>query len=184
METVVQHAQITQPAAWSGFRSSFNIARRNSSRSPMNCARPSARAHHNRRTLCHLHRRAISCAIIPRSLRRARAKGELTLLELVQQLDAPETWDSILGLSFRRADRGRQQRAAPTRRRSRHAAVPFARYAAAESSRHRRSPIVGSRGCYRDCAFCSIRAFYGGSRGSLQRFRSVPNLVNEMEMLR
>jgi hypothetical protein len=45
------------------------------------------------------------------------------------------------------------------------------------------SPIVGSRGCYRDCAFCSIRSFYGASRGPLQRFRSVPNLMDEMEML-
>ena len=45
------------------------------------------------------------------------------------------------------------------------------------------SPIVGSRGCYRDCAFCSIHSFYGASPGKLQRFRSVPNLVDEMELL-
>ena len=34
-----------------------------------------------------------------------RGEGELTLLELVQQLDSPATWHTILGLSFRRDGR-------------------------------------------------------------------------------
>ncbi|MGE5139722.1 MAG: B12-binding domain-containing radical SAM protein, partial [Rudaea sp.] len=45
------------------------------------------------------------------------------------------------------------------------------------------SPIVGSRGCYRDCTFCSIRAFYGSSHGKPQRYRRVSCLLDEMEML-
>ncbi len=47
------------------------------------------------------------------------------------------------------------------------------------------APILGSRGCYRNCSFCSIRAFYqacGGGR--MQRWRSIPNLVAEMKELR
>ncbi len=45
------------------------------------------------------------------------------------------------------------------------------------------APIVGSRGCHQNCSFCSIHAFYGASRGRLQRFRSVPNLADEMQGL-
>ncbi len=112
-----------------------------------------------------------------------RGEGELTLLELVQQLDAPETWDRILGLSFRRD--GRVIDNAPRPLIPDLDALPFPSRDT-PPQQHLGigvSPIVGSRGCYRDCAFCSIRAFYGGSRGALQRFRSVPNLVDEMETL-
>ena len=112
-----------------------------------------------------------------------RGEGELTLLELVQRLDAPETWDSILGLSFRRE--GRVVTNAPRPLIANLDALPFPSRDT-PPQQHLGigvSPIVGSRGCYRDCAFCSIRAFYGGSRGALQRFRSVPNLVDEMESL-
>jgi radical SAM superfamily enzyme YgiQ (UPF0313 family) len=112
-----------------------------------------------------------------------RGEGEYTLLELVEKLESPESWDGILGLSFRSDGRVVDN---PTRPLipdldtlpfpvrdtppQHHLGIGF-------------SPIVGSRGCYRDCAFCSIRSFYGASHGALQRFRSVPNLVDEMEML-
>jgi anaerobic magnesium-protoporphyrin IX monomethyl ester cyclase len=112
-----------------------------------------------------------------------RGEGELTLLELVQQLDAPETWDNVLGLSFRRADRVVNNAPRPLI-----ADLDTLPFPSRDTPPQNHlgigvSPIVGSRGCYRDCAFCSIRAFYGGSRGALQRFRSVPDLVDEMESL-
>jgi anaerobic magnesium-protoporphyrin IX monomethyl ester cyclase len=112
-----------------------------------------------------------------------RGEGELTLLELVQQLDSPETWDSILGLTFRR--NGRIVSNAPRPLIADLDTLPFP--SRDTPPQHHLgigvSPIVGSRGCYRDCSFCSIHAFYGASQGALQRFRSVPNLVDEMEML-
>ena len=119
----------------------------------------------------------------PHSHSVVRGEGELTLLELMQQLDAPGSWGEIRGLSFRQdgqvittpprpliADLDRlpfPERDTPPQH---HLGIGY-------------SPILGSRGCYRDCAFCSIRTFYGASRGRLQRFRSVPNLVDEMELL-
>jgi radical SAM superfamily enzyme YgiQ (UPF0313 family) len=112
-----------------------------------------------------------------------RGEGEFTLLELVNQLCAPDRWGSILGLSFRRdgqpvenpprpliADLDALPMPARDTPPQHHLGIGYA-------------PIAGSRGCYRDCSFCSIRSFYGASQGRLQRFRSVSNLVDEMEML-
>ncbi len=112
-----------------------------------------------------------------------RGEGELTLLELMHQLDAPDKWQLIRGLSFRATDGPVDN---PPRPLIKHLdSLPFP---ARDIPPHHHlgvgySPIVGSRGCYRDCAFCSIRSFYAASRGRLQRFRSVANLVDEMEML-
>ena len=112
-----------------------------------------------------------------------RGEGEYTLLELVQKLDSPGAWGEILGLSFRRDGRVVDNPARPLIPDL--DSLPFP--ARDTPPQHHLgigfSPIVGSRGCYRDCAFCSIRSFYGASHGALQRFRSVPNLVDEMEML-
>ncbi len=112
-----------------------------------------------------------------------RGEGEFTLLELVQKLDTPEAWGDILGLSFRRD--GHVVENPPRPLVTDLDALPFP--ARDTPPPHHLgvgySPIVGSRGCYRDCAFCSIRSFYGSSRGKIQRFRSVPDLVDEMEML-
>ncbi|MBI5303850.1 MAG: cobalamin B12-binding domain-containing protein [Chloroflexi bacterium] len=112
-----------------------------------------------------------------------RGEGEVTLVELVQHLAAPETWDQILGLSFRREECIVNNAARPLI-----ADLDTLPFPARDTPPQHHlgigvSPILGSRGCYRDCAFCSIHAFYGASRGALQRFRSVPNLVDEMEQL-
>jgi radical SAM superfamily enzyme YgiQ (UPF0313 family) len=112
-----------------------------------------------------------------------RGEGELTLLELVQQLDTPARWDTILGLSFRRAGRVIENPARPLV-----ADLDSLPFPARDTPPQTHlgigySPILGSRGCYRDCAFCSIHSFYAASQGQRQRFRSVPNLVDEMERL-
>jgi len=112
-----------------------------------------------------------------------RGEGEMTLLELTQRLDAPKTWESILGLSFRSNGRIVNNAARPLI-----ADLDMLPFPSRDTPPQHHlgigvSPIVGSRGCYRACAFCSIHAFYGSSHGALQRFRRVPNLVAEMEML-
>jgi len=43
--------------------------------------------------------------------------------------------------------------------------------------------ILSSRGCYADCAFCSINAWYKHGGGKKFRLRSVENLVEEMSGL-
>jgi anaerobic magnesium-protoporphyrin IX monomethyl ester cyclase len=44
--------------------------------------------------------------------------------------------------------------------------------------------LVGSRGCYGHCTFCSIHAFIGEAGGPRYRARSVLNLADEIEQLR
>jgi radical SAM superfamily enzyme YgiQ (UPF0313 family) len=112
-----------------------------------------------------------------------RGEGEMTLVELVQSLNTPGRWHEIAGLSFRQDGAPVDNPARPLiadldtlpfpprdTPPQRHLGIAF-------------SPIVGSRGCSHNCAFCSIRSFYGASHGRPQRFRSVPNLVDEMEGL-
>ncbi len=43
--------------------------------------------------------------------------------------------------------------------------------------------VLSSRGCYRDCAFCSINAWYKKSGGKKFRLRSIESLVAEMKGL-
>ncbi|MGB8645512.1 MAG: radical SAM protein [Anaerolineae bacterium] len=112
-----------------------------------------------------------------------RGEGEYTLLELVDKLDRREAWDTILGLSFRRDGRVVENPARPLTTDLDTLPVAARDTAPQQYLGIGLAPIVGSRGCYRDCAFCSIRAFYGSSKGRLQRFRSVPNLMDEMETL-
>ncbi|MBI5032070.1 MAG: B12-binding domain-containing radical SAM protein [Chloroflexi bacterium] len=112
-----------------------------------------------------------------------RGEGEYTLLELVQQLDTPITWDSILGLSFR--DDGQILNNRPRALISNLDLLPFPSRDT-PPQKHLGigvTPFVGSRGCYCNCSFCSIRSFYGASHGMPQRFRGVRNLVDEIDML-
>jgi len=112
-----------------------------------------------------------------------RGEGEYTLLELVQKLDAPEAWATIQGLSFRRDSQIRDNPPRPLIADLDSLPFPVRDTPPQVHLGIGYSPIVGSRGCYRDCAFCSIHAFYGASPGRIQRFRSVANLVDEMELL-
>ena len=45
------------------------------------------------------------------------------------------------------------------------------------------SSILSSRGCWRNCAFCSISAWYERGGGKKFRYRSVDNIVAEMKQL-
>jgi anaerobic magnesium-protoporphyrin IX monomethyl ester cyclase len=45
------------------------------------------------------------------------------------------------------------------------------------------SSILSSRGCWRNCAFCSINAWYKRGGGKKFRYRSVENIVAEMKHL-
>ncbi len=112
-----------------------------------------------------------------------RGEGEMTLLELMQQLEKPARWSNILGLSFRSDGHVIENPPRPLIADLDTLPFPDRDTPPQPYLGIGVSPIVGSRGCYRDCTFCSIRAFYGASGGKPQRFRSVPNVVDEMELL-
>ena len=112
-----------------------------------------------------------------------RHEGELTALELLENFDHPEIWNTIPGLAFRcgqnvvtnppRAliepldflpwpQRGDVLQAAR--------GIPIA-------------PMLASRGCLFDCSFCSIRQFYAGAPGPMRRSRSPRDVAKEMKDL-
>lgn len=112
-----------------------------------------------------------------------RGEGEYTLLELVQQLDTPKSWRNILGLSFRNNNQILDNPPRPLITNLDSLPFPSRDTPPQKHLGIGVTPIVGSRGCYCNCSFCSIRSFYGASHGMPQRFRGVPNLVDEIEML-
>jgi anaerobic magnesium-protoporphyrin IX monomethyl ester cyclase len=110
-----------------------------------------------------------------------RHEGERTLPELCLRLSRGETLADLPGLATRRgevivvADRRRladlDDLAFPDRRgRPRTAlGVPYA-------------PVMGSRGCYGDCAFCCIHAFSRHADGPRYRRRSPESIVHEIAL--
>lgn len=113
--------------------------------------------------------------------------GEDTFPELLAALEQDAPLDSIPGLAFSRdgqvvrgpgrgLDKDLDRFPFPRRYRtpSRHAGVPF-------------FPIMGSRGCWGSCSYCSITSFYRQAKreggGPTLRFRSPENVAREMAML-
>jgi anaerobic magnesium-protoporphyrin IX monomethyl ester cyclase len=110
-----------------------------------------------------------------------RGEGEETLLELMEHLDDRGYWPAIQGLSFRSGGEIRHNPPRPLIRDLDALPFPVRDASPQQCLGVGLAPILGSRGCCRNCSFCSVRAFYGTSPGKIQRFRTVPNLVAEME---
>jgi len=110
-----------------------------------------------------------------------RGEGEFTFLELVQKIARGEDLSSIRGLSYREGERivenpprgfikNLDELPFPARD-----TLPLVLQAARGNA-----GVCASRGCYGNCSFCSIRAFYGTP---LRRMRSPKNVVDEIEIL-
>jgi radical SAM superfamily enzyme YgiQ (UPF0313 family) len=116
-----------------------------------------------------------------------RGEGEMTMLELVEELKKQNPkFDHITGLTYRDKD-GRAVRNEnrplitnlddipfPARD-----AMPFEKYRGLLESKYHKevTPIMGSRGCPNQCVFCS------GIFGRTCRMRSAKSIVEEMKLL-
>ncbi len=112
-----------------------------------------------------------------------RCEGEVTLSELLDSVNHPETWESIKGLTFRK--NGTVISTAPQPLMQDLDDLPFV-VRGDKTLEHRGiglCSVVGSRGCYNDCSFCSIRQFYSEAHGPKRRARSPGNVVDEIEAL-
>ncbi|HMR07560.1 MAG TPA: radical SAM protein, partial [Polyangiaceae bacterium] len=113
--------------------------------------------------------------------------GEETFPELLAALERDTPLADVPGLAYRDDDgvhrtpgralcKDLDALPFPTRYRapSRHAGVPFV-------------PIMGSRGCWGSCSYCSITSFYRDAKrdggGALLRLRSPENVADEMAAL-
>lgn len=113
-----------------------------------------------------------------------RFEGELTATELIQSLTGGRDWRQVAGIAYR--ERDSYVATAPRPLIADLDSLPFpARPLESQLTILGRkvSPILASRGCCRDCSFCSIRQFYGHVPGHKVRVRSPRNVVQEMSKL-
>lgn len=107
-------------------------------------------------------------------------EGEDLICALADQLDQIE---QIPGICFRRAD-GSIATHRSTGNKNNLDALPFPKRD--EFHDYYGKPIASiltSRGCWRNCAFCSINAWYQRGGGKKFRARSIKNIIDEMKEL-
>ncbi len=117
-----------------------------------------------------------------------RYEGEIALLNLVEALRNSANWQSYPNMAYKDT-RGYIVINPPLPLVANLDELPFASrdylpYVLTELKEIGVVPVPASRGCYRNCGFCSIRNFYGPPEGRLWRSRSVGNLISEMKMLK
>lgn len=113
----------------------------------------------------------------------ARFEGELTLLELADNLSSGRDWRDTGGLVFR--DDG-QSRETETRHLLRHLddlPWPVREFEPESMLGQKAMPLLASRGCARTCSFCSIHTFYRTAPGKVVRLRDPAEVVAEMAWL-
>ena len=112
-----------------------------------------------------------------------RFEGELTLAELLSELDDPGAWQHIGSLAYRS---GTEIVLTPLRPLITDLdSLPYVYRDTARQSACgiRMASMLASRGCLFNCSFCSIRQFYGKPTGPLRRVRSPQAVVDEMVQL-
>ncbi len=112
-----------------------------------------------------------------------RFEGEETVLDLLRHLDRHNTWADIRGLAFRHGSEVVTTPARPLLADLDRLPFPARDGGVKDHLGVRFAALLGSRGCFHNCAFCSIGAFYHRPGGSPQRMRSVRNLLDEMQQL-
>jgi anaerobic magnesium-protoporphyrin IX monomethyl ester cyclase len=116
-----------------------------------------------------------------------RGEGEQTSVELVRALFRKEPLLGVAGVTFRENGRIVENPHRPKIENLDHLPFP-ARDAVEDELRRPDNPhgwimILGSRGCYGNCSFCSVASFYRLQKGPICRYRSAANVVDEMEEL-
>lgn len=113
-----------------------------------------------------------------------RFEGEMTALELMQCLAEGRDWRQVRGIAYR--ENGRCILTPPRPLITDLDILPFP-LRPLESDLiilgRKASPILASRGCCRDCSFCSIREFYAQVPGRKVRVRKPASVVEEMKQL-
>src|SRR5260370_10609006 len=113
-----------------------------------------------------------------------RFEGEITSAELMQRLAEGRDWHDVTGVAYRDGDRCIAN--PPRQLVDDLDELPFPARpleSALTVLGRKASPILASRGCCRDCSFCSIRQFYGQVPGKKVRTRNPVNVVQEMKAL-
>ena len=110
-----------------------------------------------------------------------RHEAEETLVRLAQALDSGNELAQIPGLACRDAQGNTRLTALPALPDLHKLPPPDRRGAPSECLGHRLAPLVASRGCYANCAFCCISAWHEQTQpGKRFRLRPVEDVADEM----
>jgi anaerobic magnesium-protoporphyrin IX monomethyl ester cyclase len=113
-----------------------------------------------------------------------RFEGEITCSELMQCLLEGRDWRRLSGLAYRQGDRFVATEPRPLI--SDLDELPFPERpmeSALTVLGKKASPVLASRGCCRDCSFCSIHQFYGQVPGKKVRVRRPARVTEELKLL-
>ncbi len=113
-----------------------------------------------------------------------RFEGEFTICELVENLNEKKDWRKIRGIAYRNNGTPISNDLRPLIQDLDTLPIPLR----TNNNRHvcmgiNAAFLIASRGCVRNCSFCSIRRFYQLPKGKLRRNRSPTNVVKEMREL-
>ena len=112
-----------------------------------------------------------------------RYEGELTLLELVDALNAGGEWRNIEGIAYRHQDEFIATAARKLMPNLDQLPYPDRDFEPLRVLGRTIMPLLASRGCARTCSFCSIHTFYRTAPGKVVRTRRPAEVVKEMTML-
>ncbi len=115
-----------------------------------------------------------------------RYEGEESLCELAESIQLGRDWRNIPGLAYRNGNVVVCNEPRPLISDLNTLPFPVRDYVPFVKDQLPEFGVVslsGSRGCYANCGFCSIRQFYREPGGPAYRLRSVKNVVDEIEVL-
>ena len=111
-----------------------------------------------------------------------RGEGELTVSEVFRRIEANEDWHDVSGIAYLKGDEICTNSMPPLI--DDLDSLPFpARDALLQAAPGvaKSAGVATSRGCYHNCSFCCISAFYGLHERRAPRFRDPVKVVDEIE---
>lgn len=113
-----------------------------------------------------------------------RFEGEFTICELAKAIKDRNNWKKIKGIAYRGKNNPISNEIRPLIQDLDELPLPMRfKEKRTQCMGINLDYIIASRGCVRNCSFCSIRKFYGTPRGKLRRIRDGTFVVNEMKEL-
>ncbi|MFW9880224.1 MAG: B12-binding domain-containing radical SAM protein [Candidatus Thorarchaeota archaeon] len=113
-----------------------------------------------------------------------RFEGEYIICELVEKILNNEDWKIVKGIAYRSNGNIVSNELVPLIKNLDTLPTPLRMYSNKNSIMGINvATLVASRGCVRNCSFCSIRKFYQIPPGKIRRNRTALNVVEEMKEL-
>jgi len=110
-------------------------------------------------------------------------EGEITFLELAHALLEDLDWKNILGIAYQKNGQVYTTGLRPLEKDLDRFPPPLRRPLQKYAFDKKFATLLAGRGCFYNCAFCSIHEFYSTPPGPIKRVRQPEMVVREMELL-